>query len=126
MRIKVGDILLGAVIIAAAVFLLVFFHPPKASGAVAVIIRDNQEIERIDLTRLTEPVTIEFGDETGIVIRAEKGRIRFIASNCPDQICVHTGWIDDVGETAVCLPNRVLIRIVGSDVPQGGVDTVAE
>ena len=32
-------------------------------------------------------------------------------SDCPDQICVNTGWLSESGQTAVCLPNRVTVTI---------------
>jgi len=40
------------------------------------------------------------------------GRIRFLESDCPDQICVQTGNIYRSGEISACVPANVLIRIV--------------
>ena len=38
------------------------------------------------------------------------GRIRFAEADCPDKICVLTGKLSMVGESAACLPNGVLIK----------------
>ena len=35
-------------------------------------------------------------------------------SNCKNQICVNTGEISDKGETIVCLPNYVIVEIIGT------------
>jgi len=39
--------------------------------------------------------------------------IAFIHSDCPDQVCVHTGWLNRPGQFAACVPNQVLLVIVG-------------
>ena len=33
--------------------------------------------------------------------------------DCPTQDCVHTGWISYTGQTIVCLPNGVEVRLTG-------------
>jgi hypothetical protein len=39
------------------------------------------------------------------------GRARIAASPCPEQRCVLQGWIHRQGETAACLPNRLVLRV---------------
>ena len=39
--------------------------------------------------------------------------VAFIRSDCPNQICVHTGWLNRPGHFAACIPNQVLLVIVG-------------
>ena len=123
MKIKFGDILLAVVIIAAALLLLFSSAPQSTERLTAVVIKDNREVKRINLFELPEPITIDL--MVGIKIEAENGRIRFAESSCPDKTCIHTGWIDGAGETAVCLPNRVLIKITG-EKSSGNVDIIVE
>ncbi len=40
------------------------------------------------------------------------GRIGFEKSDCPDKICVRTGMLKNIGETAACLPNEIILKIV--------------
>ncbi|MCX7627854.1 MAG: NusG domain II-containing protein [Methylophilaceae bacterium] len=40
-------------------------------------------------------------------------RVRFAASPCRNQYCVHQGWLARAGQVAVCLPNRVSIELSG-------------
>jgi hypothetical protein len=49
--------------------------------------------------------------------------VRVLDSPCPHKLCVKSGSISRCGETLVCLPNRVLIRIEGGDEPS--VDAVS-
>jgi len=48
------------------------------------------------------------------------GRIAFYSSDCPDQICVRRGFLHLPGQSAVCLPNRVVLTII--DVANGESD----
>ena len=44
-------------------------------------------------------------------------------SNCPDHTCEKTGKIRFVGETIVCLPNKVSVTIIGDS--DNGVELVS-
>jgi Uncharacterized protein conserved in bacteria len=44
-------------------------------------------------------------------------------SDCPDQICVHTGKISSAGQAIVCVPARISVKIMGGT--SDGVDAVA-
>ena len=45
-------------------------------------------------------------------------------SSCPDHLCENTGRIKYVGETIVCLPNKVTVMVIGED-DGSGVDFVS-
>lgn len=128
MHIKLGDIILGLLIIAVAVLLLVSFRPAEEQYKTAVVIENNKEIKRINLYGLQNTERIALNDGTQIVLEAENGRVKFIESSCPDKTCIHTGWIGGVGDIAVCLPNKVLVKIVGDNETQEkkDLDIIAE
>ena len=48
---------------------------------------------------------IEIGDE----------EVRVIEADCPDKIDVKQGYISRIGETIVCLPNKMVVEIKGLD-----------
>lgn len=78
---------------------------------IAVITQNNVLVERIDLNAVEEPREITLPGPFHEIVQVEKGRIRFKEADCPDQICVRTGWLQNPGEIAVCLPNKAIIRI---------------
>lgn len=98
----------------------VLFAGAAGSDLTAVVSQDGQELARIKLTGLAEPIVLPYGGHYPGVILAENGRIRFQEAECPDHVCVDTGWLSQSGGIAACLPARVLIRLEGSD--QGDVD----
>ena len=52
---------------------------------------------------------------TRIVIA--KGKARFASSPCPNQYCVHQGWLNHKGQAAICLPNQVSLELLGAKKP---------
>ena len=54
----------------------------------------------------------------------ENGAAYLSYSNCPDHTCELTGKIHYVGQTIVCLPNRLSVTVRG-EVTDGGVDIVS-
>lgn len=89
---------------------LLFFH---RGGQTAVITQNGRELFRIDLSRVTEVQTLEITGACHNTVEIEPGRIRVREADCPDQICVDTGWISDGARPIVCLPNRLVIEIEG-------------
>ena len=81
-------------------------------GGRAVIEQDGEVYRRVVLADLKEPLTLEVN---GAVIELDKDGAHFVSSPCPDKICVNKGIIKRAGESAVCLPQRVSVRIEGGD-----------
>lgn len=57
------------------------------------------------------------GAERYNLIVADNGRVRVAAADCPDQVCVRTGWVGAAPQQIVCLPYRVVIKVVSSAPP---------
>jgi hypothetical protein len=53
----------------------------------------------------------------GVRIEVLAGRARVADSPCPGHHCVRQGWIGSPGETAVCAPSAVWLRIRGGNAP---------
>lgn len=93
---------------------------PKSGAPVAVIEQNGQEVRRVELSSITQPETLVLEGKISVTVLLEPGQVSIIHSDCPDQICVHTGVLTRPGQSAVCLPARVAVRIVGET--QSGVD----
>lgn len=55
------------------------------------------------------------GDIVYNIIQTDNGQVRMLASDCPDQVCVQTGWIEHAPQQIVCLPFHVVVKVVASD-----------
>lgn len=112
---KTGDKIL---IVSIAVIAILFwawnaFSVSPAGQLTAVITQNGNVIKQINLNGLNNSESVYINEPIKQVILAEKGRIRFLESDCPNQICVKTGWLTKSGDRAVCMPSKVVITIVG-------------
>ncbi|WP_010252419.1 NusG domain II-containing protein [Acetivibrio cellulolyticus] len=114
---KKGDIILVAIVIAIIAIsfggISIYKSGGKNTHKVAVIKVNDRVIEEIDLDTVTEPRKIEIPGYYNEVVLVEKGRIRFEEAQCPDKLCVKTGWLSERGDMAACIPNSALIKIEG-------------
>ena len=113
---KATKFLLGALLLAAvasAAFLLL--KPEEPSRPVARITLNGTIVNEIALDSKSLPKTFTYEGPGGFsnTIEAESGRIRVSEAGCPDQVCVHQGWISDGTVPIVCLPNKLIIEISG-------------
>lgn len=84
-----------------------------APGGTADIYQDGVCIRSIDLSAVseTEYYTVESAAGSNVVEIAP-GRIRILEADCPDQVCVDSGWLSDSAAPIVCLPHKLVIRLV--------------
>ncbi|MDT2826925.1 MAG: NusG domain II-containing protein [Enterococcus viikkiensis] len=88
----------------------------------AVLSVDGKEIKSFDLNDDKQSYTYRYTDPDGDynLIEIKGSKIRIKEANCGDQICVRRGWIDQSGETIVCLPHKLLIEVKASDGGETG------
>lgn len=118
---KKKDILLAGLILllAGAVWAVLQFVPGQ-KGSMLKITVDGQIY---GMYPLDEDRTIEIGGTNTCVIA--DGAVSMTEADCPDLICVHTKEIDAKGGAIVCMPNRVVLDIVGSEGERDLPDAVA-
>lgn len=58
------------------------------------------------------------------VIELRHGRARFVFSPCSGKLCVQTGWLNRAGDTAVCVPNGVIVSVAGDSRSEGRYDAI--
>ncbi len=95
--------------IACAIFLYQrFILEPDVSGVV-VVERDGSVSERYPLSVDREVLlSSDLGSNT---LTIKDGKASVSEADCPDRICMKQGTIDKNGQSIICLPHRLVIRI---------------
>lgn len=116
-------VVLAVVLLAVGCALAVWGQGDEAGRLTAVVSVDGGEVERLPLdgaagervyTGNGYTLTVQFGPEG----------VRVEAADCPTQDCVHTGTITRGGQSIVCLPARIVIRLEGGAPDAGAPDVV--
>lgn len=112
-RFYIGDFYIIGIVILVAVLSILIFSSGSHGDAKAIISLDGEVVHEIELDKVTDRIYFEPLSGFNDTIVAQDGKIRFESSDCPDQVCVRTGWISKPGQVSVCLPAGIIIRIVG-------------
>jgi hypothetical protein len=117
-----GLIILLLVLLSFAPVVVFSLNRASSSTQEAVLSVDGEEIKTFDLSDKSQNYTYRYEEKDGDynLIEVKDGRIRIKEADCGDQICVRRGWIDQSGETIVCLPHKLLIEIKSSDGGEPG------
>ncbi|MCQ1531541.1 NusG domain II-containing protein [Lutispora saccharofermentans] len=126
-KLKKGDILLLLIVLIAGISYFGLKLLYKDTGNKTVVISVNgKEYERVDMRNLSSEKLIHIELEEGryIDIKADSKGAYVSDVVCPDKICQKTGVIDRVGQSIVCLPNKVQVFIEGNE--KADVDGVSQ
>ena len=104
----------AAVVLLAAACAWFIWRGTEQGGALeAVVSVDGTEAFTTPLTGLTRVErTVQANGYTLKIILTDK-EVWVEESDCPTQDCVHPGHISRGGQSIVCLPARVTVRLVG-------------
>lgn len=105
---KIAIIFCALIFAAAAVICVLLMNAPH--GDIAEIRSGGELLYTIDLAKSPDrTIVVELeGKENTIII--ENHRIRVAEADCPDKVCVNTGWLESPAIPIVCLPNRLVIE----------------
>lgn len=83
------------------------------------------EKEKIASYSLSEEVDILLKSSKGGTNRLviKDGEASVIEASCPDQLCIHQKSINKSGETIVCLPNQLVVEVIGGE--RSELDSIA-
>lgn len=96
---------------------------PQNTGAQVVVTVDGEEYGRYSLDEDIKVPIVQHGVTTNLLVIKE-GQADMVDADCPDRLCVHQKAISKNHETIVCLPNKVVAEVVGSE--ESGFDTIAK
>ncbi|MBN1289354.1 MAG: NusG domain II-containing protein [Actinobacteria bacterium] len=125
---KIGDSVTVAAIIIAILFSIPLVTKGADAGkpAFAVVEVNGRESLRVALGEDGRDRTFDVEGSAGTsTIEVKNGRVRMLESDCPDKLCIGMGWAEKTGDSIVCIPNRVVIELVGPEKIKE-VDTVTE
>lgn len=84
-----------------------------SAGALVKIKYDQQLVKTVSLNDTQEIHVNGALGET--VIEIKNQQVRFLSSPCSSKVCVLHGWMHQAGDVMACLPNRVIVEVLGTN-----------
>ncbi len=120
---KWGDYLIFGLIVLGAT--LLFLQGPAllkpVTGGEGVVRVDGQILRTISASEMQQSGRIDL-ESLGYhyTVEYDQGRVRISHADCPDQVCVQTGWVSRLGEVAACVPGHIILSVNPSTNAQTG------
>ena len=112
---KTDIVIVLAIILIGILSIVIYKLNFKEKPARAQIYYKSQLVKTVELTG-GQDMHFSIPQNENVVFHLEPdGSISFEQSDCPDKICIKTGKLHTVGETAACLPNEIFLKIVPRD-----------
>lgn len=104
------DILVVLILLVTAlgIFLALRFIHQKPADVVEIY-REDTLIKTYSLNDSVQ-YKIKNGDDTNQII-IEDGEVFIRDANCPDKLCVKQGSISKSGESIICLPHKIVVKV---------------
>ncbi|CCQ90947.1 conserved exported hypothetical protein [Nitrospina gracilis 3/211] len=115
-----ADKILIACLFAANLALFSGIDYTRTAGDWVVIEVSQKEVKRLPL-KVNQLVHVE-GPLGETEVQIQDGKARILKSPCSRKLCIKSGYIHYADRIAACLPNRVVVRILGSTYR--GIDAV--
>ena len=116
---KRGDLYLMVGCLLAALVCCCLWFLLRQDGGTVIVEQNGQESARYAL-REDRTVRIEGGGGYNLLV-IEGGEVYLSEADCPTQLCMKTGKIRYAGQSIVCLPHKLAVRITGG---ASGLDAV--
>ena len=109
------DALVAAAVVALGLIVAAAFYGGRLRGGTPTVVVSvkGEVVERTALSRF-DGDHVYTGNGYTLTVSAQKGQVWVSSSDCPGQDCVHTGSISRIGQSIVCLPAQIVIRLEGS------------
>lgn len=121
--IKKADIVLFIVIVALGGLVSWWSLAGSSGGEKVLITADGRDYGVYSLSEdRTIDVTLD-GHTNHITIK--DGVVSMTYSTCKNQVCVNTGAISQTRDAIVCLPNKIVVEIIGSNGKGGTADVIS-
>jgi hypothetical protein len=111
------DIIVIAALLILSLSVILIINLTRKEGATVTVTVDGVTVAEYSLAK-DGVYTLNGGSN---ILTIENGTARMSDSSCPDHICENKGKIKYVGQTIVCLPNKLTVTVTG-EAEDDGVD----
>ncbi|MDO4632797.1 MAG: NusG domain II-containing protein [Eubacteriales bacterium] len=115
-------ILLAVLLIGSAAALYLQKHTLQEDGTYAIVQVNGEVAAKMPLSK-DNSMVVGDGKKDYNIVEVKDGKVRMNDADCPDKICVNTGWVSDSGSVIACLPHGVIVIVANDD--EDAVDTAA-
>ena len=109
-----AGLLLISLLSIAALYGRFSFFPDRVGPVRAVVSVQGKVVRTIDLPAASRSSFVINGRLGSSTVEVEGARVHMHEAPCPGKVCINQGWIAHPGQSIVCIPGEILVRIEGA------------
>ncbi len=117
--IKLGDVILMVLLLVTAICLLLLPRLKETAATAEIVMAETGQVKTVSLNIDADYEILSRG--ISLLISVRDGEISVAHADCPDGICTNTPPISRPGQSIVCAPAGVVVRITGEGAIVDGV-----
>lgn len=110
---KKNDLILAAVFLIIGIAALLYMNLNKKAGDKVLVTVNGQVYKELSLNKDAQLEIV--GDFGNNILEIKDGYADITSATCNDGICVHSNKISNNNETIVCLPNKVIVKVISQN-----------
>lgn len=111
---KKRDLIFITIIIIISFAVMFLLNSSTSDAVVAQISYEGKIIKEIDLKNSSDMI-FNLLENNRVSFEIKAHAIRFVNIDCPDKLCENCGFLNKANQVAICLPNKVSLRIIGNN-----------
>jgi hypothetical protein len=112
--IKKADIVLAVILLAAGIASSIFLFFGGGIGETVIISVDTKVYGNYDLKE-NQIIDVKSAGNHFNIVEIKDGKAFVTDADCPDKLCIKQGKINNTSQSIVCLPNKVMIELIGPE-----------
>ena len=113
--IRKQDVILIISLLLIGIIILVIWRFVYSTEGKFVTVEQRDELIGTYPLEEDKEIEVEYKDQVVNKIIIKDGYCYMDEAQCPDHLCIKQGKIDKVGQTIVCLPNKLVVEIKGGE-----------
>lgn len=113
---KKRDIILIVILLGVSGIILLIWQFIYSTKGNSVIIQQHDEIIGTYPLNEDRVIPIEYKNNVTNQLVIKDGVCYMEKAECPDHLCIKQGRINKQGQTIVCLPNRIIVTVIGDNM----------
>lgn len=86
---------------------------------------ESVEMPGVETERTAREIRIDAVDGGYNIVKISADGVEIMDADCPDRLCVYSPSIKNPGQSIVCIPHKLIVRIIGQGTENEALDDTA-
>lgn len=112
-KILLAALLMASLLTGAALYGRAFLSTGPAEPVQAIVTVQGKVVRSVELLPGQRSTLVVQGRRGAATVEFDGRRVRMLEAHCENGTCLKQGWIEHAGQSIVCVPGEIVVRMEG-------------